>query len=135
MAGRRNQTAPWPVKGCAGRPCAAGPARTSTGTGGRGAHQARAPPGTAGPAPGGQAGPADSPGVGGAAKPGRPGMPPERKGVAMRTLGKPGSAARRAALGGSAAGLMAGLAACGLAACGTAVAGAGTAASGTRRSP
>jgi hypothetical protein len=44
----------------------------------------------------------------------------------MRTLGKPEGAARRAALGGIAAGLM-----IGLAACGTTVAGAGTAASGT----
>ena len=44
----------------------------------------------------------------------------------MRTLGKPESAARRAALGGITAGLM-----IGLAACGTNVAGAGTAASGT----
>jgi hypothetical protein len=43
----------------------------------------------------------------------------------MRTLGKPEGAARRAALGGIAAGLM-----IGLAACGTTVAGAGTAASG-----
>jgi hypothetical protein len=44
----------------------------------------------------------------------------------MRTLGKPEGAARRAALGGIAAGLM-----IGLAACGTTVAGTGTAASGT----
>ena len=43
----------------------------------------------------------------------------------MRTLGKPEGAARRAALGGIAAGLM-----IGLAACGTTVAGTGTAASG-----
>ena len=43
----------------------------------------------------------------------------------MRTLGEPRGAARRAALGGIAAGLM-----IGLAACGTTVAGAGTAASG-----
>jgi hypothetical protein len=44
----------------------------------------------------------------------------------MRTLGKPGGAAGRAALGGITAGLM-----IGLAACGTTVAGTGTAASGT----
>jgi len=48
----------------------------------------------------------------------------------MRTLGKPGGAARRAALGGITAGLM-----IGLAACGTTVAGAGTAASGPASHP
>src|SRR6266702_271203 len=72
---------------------------------------------------GGQAGPADPPGggPGGATR----GTAPVRKGVAMRTLGKPDGPARRAALGGIAAGLM-----IGLAACGTTVAGSGTAASG-----
>src|SRR6266704_1960994 len=70
-------------------------------SGGCGARHAPARPGHRGAGHGGQAGPADPPGGGPGG--GTAGTAPVRKGVAMRTLGKPEGAARRAALGGSGA--------------------------------